>query len=224
MLGQIYEMVFENYHYVGKHNGGIYLDDYYGSGIAWCNVVRKYGKDRIIRNVICTYDDELSANILEKKYIKIAKEKYGENCLNIADGGQGGNLGPEVNAKISKAISGERNGMYGKKLSDETKLKISNKLKGHPNYNHSHWKPTEEMKEAQRRRVTGKNNPCKREEVKEKIRNAARNQKNRNGGVKGGHWYTDGVNSKCLRDGDTVPEGWHLGRTIKKQKDYEEVI
>ena len=34
--------------------------------------------------------------------------------MNIADGGEGGNLGEEVNKRISVAVSGKKNGMYGK--------------------------------------------------------------------------------------------------------------
>lgn len=42
MLGQIYEMTYDKYYYVGKHDGDIFKDEYFGSGIAWTNVVKKW--------------------------------------------------------------------------------------------------------------------------------------------------------------------------------------
>lgn len=215
MLGQIYEMIYEDYHYIGKHDGDIFADNYYGSGIAWTNVVNKYGKEKIKRIILETYDTKEQADKLEKYYIKEARDRYGSNCLNIADGGQGGDLGPAVRAKISAKVSGSGNGMYGKGLFGSANGMYG---KTHPNWNHSHWHPTEEMKEAQRQRMLGDNNPCKREEVKQKLREANKRQTNRSGGVVGGHWYTNGVDSKCYIDGQQ-PEGWYRGRTIKRKEE-----
>ena len=129
MLGQIYCAHCRGYHYVGKHDGDVFEDEYYGSGIAWNNVVNKYGTNQIIREILDTYDTKTDGDELEKKYIRHAKTLYGDSCLNIADGGQGGNLGDIVNKKISKNVSGSRNGMYGKTLSEETRQKIKNRLK-----------------------------------------------------------------------------------------------
>lgn len=67
MLGQIYIMESHNYYYVGKHTGDIYKDNYYGSGIAWTNVVKKYGKDDIVRKILDTYETEEIGDELEKK-------------------------------------------------------------------------------------------------------------------------------------------------------------
>lgn len=107
-----------------------------------------------------------------------------------------------------KGLVGPANGMYGKT---------------HPNWDHSHWHPTEEMKESQRQRMIGDNNPCKRDVVKQKLREANKRQINRSGGVVGGHWYTNGIDSKCCHDGQQ-PAGWYRGRTIKcKEKPNNEV-
>lgn len=213
-------MAYENYHYIGKHDGDIFADNYYGSGIAWTNVVNKHGKGCIQRIILETYDTKEQADVLEKQYIIKAREQYGSNCLNIADGGQGGDLGPLVRAKISEKVSGVKNGMYGKGL-----VGPANGMYGktHPNWNHSHWHPTEEMKESQRQRMIGDNNPCKRDVVKQKLRGANKRQINRSGGVVGGHWYTNGIDSKCCHDGQQ-PAGWYRGRIIKcKEKPNNEV-
>ena len=153
--------------------------------------------------MLTTYETKEQADLLEKYYIKQARELYGKNCLNIADGGQGGNLGPAVCAKISANVSGARNGMYGRGLKGAANGMYG---KTHPNWNHSHWRQTAEMREAQRQRMLGDNNPCKREDVKQKLRLANKRQVNRSGGVQGGHWYTNGIDSICCLDGQQ-PEG-----------------
>ena len=38
--GQVYIMHCNDYHYVGVHKGDIFKDNYFGSGIAWGNVVQ----------------------------------------------------------------------------------------------------------------------------------------------------------------------------------------
>lgn len=216
MLGQIYEMTYDKYYYVGKHDGDIFKDEYFGSGIAWTNVVKKYGKENIQRRILETYDTKEQADELEKFYIKQYKDKYGKNCLNIADGGQGGNLGEEVNKRISKAVSGEGNGMYGKKLSKETLEKISAKLKGHPNYNNSNYRPTEEIKaKISKSHIGIKQTP----ESIAKIKAARAKQTNlKLDSARGKHWYTDGVNNIMCFEQDK-PDNYYLGRTIIKKGD-----
>ena len=43
------------YYYIGVHDRDIFHDGYFGSGIAWGNVVNKYGKESVVRQVIDTY-------------------------------------------------------------------------------------------------------------------------------------------------------------------------
>lgn len=219
MLGQIYLGNYDNkYFYVGKHDGDIFKDNYKGSGLVWCNILNKHKDtpDKFSFVVLEEYDFKEHGDQLEISYILKYKNLYGDKLVNIASGGQGGNLGDEVNRRISLAVGGSGNGMYGKKLSDESKKKISSKLKGHPNYNYSNWHPTEEMKQAQRERVLGDKNPCRREDVKQKLREAALKQTNRKGGKPGSYWFTNGIESKCYYDGEQ-PDGWYRGRTIIKK-------
>lgn len=221
MLGQIYVMLSNGYCYVGKHDGDIFADRYYGSGIAWTNVVNKYGKDDVQRKVLCTYETKAEGDELEIAYIKQYREKFNKKCLNIANGGQGGNLGEEVNKRISKSISGENNGMYGKTLSESSRKKISERLK---EINHKpnkgkkfddNWK--NHLSESHREEKAywfGKHHS---EESKEKIRQARKNQKNLNlTSAKGKHWFTNGVNSKMFFDGEQ-PDGWIRGRAHKEE-------
>lgn len=217
MYGQVYEMDCNGYHYVGVHNGDIFDDGYFGSGIAWTNVVRKYGKDAINRRVIRTYNSKVEKDSLEKQYIAQCKNKYDKKCLNIADGGEGGNLGEEVNRKISKAVSGKKNGMYGKKLSDKSKKLISKKLSGHPNYNQKGYTHTEDAK----KRISEKHIGMKHtEESIEKIRKARREQKNVNTmGTIGKHWYHNlRTNEERMMFSEQTTNEWKLGRISQPTK------
>ena len=65
----------------------------------------------------------MTADIAEKVYISASRKRYGElhkggKNINIADGGQGGNLGFETNKKISESLK-------GREYSEETRRKIS---------------------------------------------------------------------------------------------------
>ena len=69
------------------------------------------------------YQNESTPNLLEKTFIKAEREKVGiKNCYNIANGGDGGNLGDEVNKKISESALN---------MTEEHKRKISESKKGH---------------------------------------------------------------------------------------------
>lgn len=215
--GQIYLMECHGWYYVGVHCGDIVRDNYYGSGLAWNNVVRKYGKDNVIRTIIGSFETREEKQELEKKFIAIYRAKYGDQCVNISDGGDGGNLGEEVCRKISISVRGEKNGMYGKKLSDETKEKISIALKGHPNYNSGGYRHTEEAKA----RIGAAHKGLRlTEEAKAKLRESRRKQTNLVlTSMKGKHWYIspDGVHEQILFEKD-VPLGWKRGRTQQKPK------
>ena len=69
-----------------------------------CRSIRKYGKDCFTLDIIDTCFTKSELNEKEIYYIKL----YNSTVLgyNIATGGQGGNLGPEVCKKISESLKG----------------------------------------------------------------------------------------------------------------------
>lgn len=72
--------------------------------------------------------------------------------------------------KIAKIGNKHR---VGKAHSEESKEAISAKLLNHAQTNYGGYTLSEEFKEGCRERMTGDNNPAKREEVREKLRQAA---------------------------------------------------
>lgn len=131
--------------YIGQHKGYEY-DEYLGSGVRIVNAVKKYGKENFKREIICYCDTQEELDEQEIYWIKYYDAANSEDFYNIAEGGNGTckttGLTEEQEAerrrKISKAMSGPENpmygvhlcgedsGMYGKHHSEESKLKMRN--------------------------------------------------------------------------------------------------
>lgn len=110
--------------YIGQRKGA-YDKKYFGSGLAICRAIKRYGVENFENHIIewCNSKDTLN----KREIYWIAK--YNCNTINdygynIAPGGQGGHICDQ---------SGKNNGMYGKKHSCETLNKMSNSLSGKNN-------------------------------------------------------------------------------------------
>jgi hypothetical protein len=108
-------------YYVGKHSTDDMDDGYLGSGKAFTRVIRKYGKEVFVKEILSFENNSDELNIKE---IEIVNESLVNDPLsyNIALGGQGGNLGKVVNAKIGQAMSKINKGVP-KKQSHKDSLK-----------------------------------------------------------------------------------------------------
>lgn len=117
--------------YIGQHKYKKLNDDYMGSGKFLWRAYRKYGFENFEKEILYSriqYKETVDA--MER--FAIAKERsIGKAEYNIADGGQGGNLGEEVNKKLR----GKNNPFYGKHHSEETRMKLSEAKKGKPGPN-----------------------------------------------------------------------------------------
>jgi len=119
--------------------------EYFGSGNRhYKNALKKYGKHNFKKEIleICSSIEEL--NTKEKYWIA----EYRKTCMhlmyNIAEGGDGGdtltnhpdleNIKKKIKKNIAGKVSGHNNGFFGKHHSDETKEKISQKIKGKPSH------------------------------------------------------------------------------------------
>lgn len=76
--------------YIGKHKSCEYDPNYLGSGRLLKRAIKKYGKENFLNEIIdvAFSDDEL--NQKEISCITLHKTLYGDNCYNIAFGGEGG--------------------------------------------------------------------------------------------------------------------------------------
>jgi hypothetical protein len=177
--------------YVGQHTTDDLDDDYIGSGKDFNIAVEEFGRDNFKSKMLCFCEDKKELDQAERYWIA-----YWEACergYNIAHGGTGGDLGPEVNKKISEALKGkplkdsvlekfrdgrrkgERNSMYGKTQKKESiekgkeTFKKNYKKENHPFYN----KP--QTDEHKRKNSEAQKHPWSEER---KIRNKETRKKN----------------------------------------------
>lgn len=117
--------------YIGQHKYKELNDDYMGSGIVLKQAYAKYGIENFKKDILVFGIVEKNfINLLEKEYIAFERVNNVNGCYNIADGGQGGNLGAEAIKKMSEKLKGKSPWNKGKHCSEETKRKLSEVLKG----------------------------------------------------------------------------------------------
>ena len=90
--------------YIGKHKTNNINDNYLGSGKVLQRAVKKYGRDKFLKEVLYIFDTEESMNNMEKDIVDEEFVKRND-VYNIGTGGQGGdmggaNIGPKHASKI----------------------------------------------------------------------------------------------------------------------------
>lgn len=116
--------------YVGKGKGRrAYAKD--SRNVWWKRTVNRHG---VRVEIILSGLSEECAFSLEAAYINRLRA-MGVNLVNVTDGGRGtpgARPRPETRAKLRKCQSGENNGFYGKRHTEETKLRMSRMRLGVP--------------------------------------------------------------------------------------------
>ena len=123
----------------------------------WCRHIKQHGYN-VDTEIIKVFDNIDEASEFSLKFSK-------DN--NIVESGEWANL-IEENCKPGACVIGERNGMYGKKQSEETKEKIRQKA-----LQREYYPQTKEWIEKRTANRKGSKNS---EETKEKIREARKRQ------------------------------------------------
>lgn len=97
--------------YIGKHATNDINDDYIGSGTLLLRAIAKHGREFFERTILYVFTTYEEADLVESELVTddlICDPR----CYNLARGGQGGNLGTEVNqrkgAAVSLALKGKR--------------------------------------------------------------------------------------------------------------------
>lgn len=103
--------------YIGQRKFSKGWNSYLGSGKAFKEAIKKYGRCNFIRDIVAIAYSKKRLDILEMEFISNYNAIESCNFYNIAKGGEGGDN------------PGELSIMYGKHHSEETKNKISNTRK-----------------------------------------------------------------------------------------------
>lgn len=113
-------------YYIGKHATCEINDGYLGSGLRIRRSIKKYGKNAFKREILHIVADEKAASELERQMVNedLLSDPL---CMNIANGGEGGNLGETVNKKIGEIMSVK---LSGRPKSTEHCHSISESLTG----------------------------------------------------------------------------------------------
>ena len=118
--------------YIGKHYGEL-DDSYLGSGVLLRKEIDRLGKENFTKSILFVSKDEKENCKKEQEYITLYNAVYNPLFYNIHVGGQGGDTTAgysleekeNLKQKLSIARMGEKNGMYGKHHSEQTKHFLS---------------------------------------------------------------------------------------------------
>lgn len=123
MYGYIYKgtILKNNKIYVGQHKAAEFDTKYYGSGTLWKRACNKYGLANVKIELIESCNSAEELNIREAYWIKTLNSQNRNIGYNI--------LGNDTSPH---ATCGNKNGMYGKKHSAESRKKMSEAAKNRP--------------------------------------------------------------------------------------------
>ena len=114
--------------YVGKHACQKFNEEYLGSGVYWNRAINKYGKENILKEILCWCSSPEELDEKEKFYIDYLNARNSDIGYNIALGGDGGDTwsGHTEADKliIGKKISSKNKGKRLVILSKESLLKM----------------------------------------------------------------------------------------------------
>jgi hypothetical protein len=122
-------------YYIGKHSTNDIDDNYFGSGVLIRKALKVHGKENFIKEVIAFCNTEEEALKLEEELVTMEVVRD-QKSYNMITGGRGvvgeknGFFGKrhtkDTRERMSKAKrpSGENSYRYGKKASEETKMKM----------------------------------------------------------------------------------------------------
>ena len=201
-------------YYIGMHSTNNLEDGYLGSGKRLRYSIRKYGKENHIKEILEFLPTREELVIREKKII--TEELLNDsNCMNLCVGGQGGFIsieGTKKGRRITDEILEKKYGKdfrkivsknYQNSLSEEKRKENGEKIKirlKEIGFNHSNFKGKKHTPETIKKMKESKKN----------------HGKGVNNSQYGTCWITNEIQNKKIFKGGLIPEGWRLGRIIKK--------
>jgi hypothetical protein len=198
-----------NKYYVGMHSTNNLDDGYIGSGDRLKKSINKYGKENFKVEILESLPDRVSLKEREKQIVneELLDDKL---SLNLCLGGSGGFISPE-GVKKGGVLSGNLNS-FRMKNDTEFRDKMITKLK---------LIQKEKVKELGEEHplIKSKYDWTGKKHSLETIIKMEKSKKNHGKGINnsqyGTCWITNEIQNKKIFKGDSIPEGWRLGRIIK---------
>lgn len=130
-----------NKQYVGQHVSVVYHPVYLGSGTILQKALKKYGKENFVSEPIDWAESKEELDQKEIWWIEfLGATTNRKHYYNISLGGNGGDLGEEVNKKISKALKGRPSVFKGHHHSERSKQLLREHNLGKPSpFKGRHW-------------------------------------------------------------------------------------
>ena len=197
-------LINEKYYY-GMHCTDNLNDGYMGSGTKLKRSIKRHGKENFKTEILEFLPNKEELLKREKEIIneEVLKDP---NSMNLQPGGGGGLSGEEHKKKFASAggnatkhlLEGYREIHILKMKTDlEYREKFLDKMRGNTNWlGKTHNEDTKKkMSKSKQGMYDGEKNP-----------------------QFGTCWITNGIDSVKIKKGDLIPEGWKLGRKMKKDK------
>lgn len=197
--------------YIGKHFGEL-DDSYLGSGTLIQRAINKYGEENFKKEILYISSSKQENNIKEQEFISAFDAVNNDSFYNLAPGGDGGDIfhslplerQQQIREKASQNSKGEKNGMYGKHHSEETKQKLRQVNKD--------YTKTESFKQTMSLVTTGEKNGMygkkHTEESKKKMSDSKKGKKlgAENGNAKKIRAYKDAEKTILIKEFNTIQE------------------
>jgi len=132
---------------MGKE-GGKYMNSIY----LYASIV-KYGHENFEYSVLAQYETQEEADAMEDYYIVLFQSRDSDVGYNLKAGGRGGKHSEESKKKISESLKGEKSYWFGKRLSNETKQKISKANSGRERTKEAKLKTSKTMTEHHKNNI-----------------------------------------------------------------------
>jgi hypothetical protein len=187
--------------YIGMHSTCNLEDGYMGSGLILRRSIRKHGADNHTKEIL-EYLETRESLILREIEI-INKELIGDGlCMNLKEGGEGGFSSEEHMMNCSKAGNEAR------------KIKLDNDIefrKRHVEY------ATINLSKVKNIRHDGMKGKTQSINSKKLMSESSKGQGIGEANSQyGTYWITNEIEVKKMNKNDKIPDGWILGRKIKK--------
>lgn len=196
-----------NKYYLGMHSTNHLDDGYLGSGKRLYYELNKYGRDNFKFEILKQFN---SREELVQAEIKLITEQdlTNPNCLNLSRGGSGGIHNEEHYAAFSKGREqgSSRGGVTSQKRfrNNPEEVKRRALLQGKSLARYYEERPGTFKGRVHTSETINK--------MKQSKQNQGRGEDNSQYGT---CWITNEKENTKIRKGDTIPEGWRLGRKLK---------